>query len=254
MKVAAVQMDIAWEDRAANYQKAMQRAACAAADGADLIVLPEMFATGFSMNTDVTAEPSDGETPEFLKHLARTHRVGVIGGFVKKLSDGRAQNCALVLDREGKELCTYAKSYLFSYMGENKHHVAGDGALVFEFEGLRCACFICYDLRFPELFRRVCREIDAAFIIASWPAGRALHWRTLLPARAVENQFYVVGVNRVGDGGGLRFQGDSMIIDPAGEILQAAADTESILLAELTRERVEEVRGAMPFLNDYRGN
>ena len=254
MKIAALQMDIVWENRAANYRKAEQGAARAVENGADLIVLPEMFATGFSMNTAVTAEPQNGETVTFLKNLARTLKVGIIGGFVKALSDGRAQNCAVAVDREGVEIAVYAKSYLFSYMGEDKYHVAGDGVRVFEFDGLRCACFICYDLRFPELFRQVCRETDAAFVIASWPADRAPHWKTLLPARAVENQFYVVGVNRVGNGHGLRFQGDSMIVDPAGELLEAGNDVETILIADITSKRVREVRSAMPFLNDYRGS
>ncbi len=252
MRTAAVQLDILWEDRNANFRKVERFAAQAANLGADFLVLPEMFATGFSMNTAATAEAMEGPTPSFLREIALRHHLGVLGGFVLKPKEGKARNCALAVDRNGNDLALYTKTFLFSYMGEERCHQEGDGPVFFEFEGCKMTCFICYDLRFPELFRKAAFKTDVAFVIASWPAKRARHWETLLPARAVENQFYVVGVNRTGAGDGLLFSGGSMMIDPLGMIEGALEGEESLLIGNVLPEKVQQTRRELPFLRDIR--
>jgi omega-amidase len=252
MKIAALQMDIAWEDRQSNYDKVEKYASQAADQGADLLVLPEMFSTGFSMNPGVTAEDPDGPTACFIRELAQKRKIGVVGGLVLKAANGRGKNCALAVDRNGEDLALYSKCHLFSFLEEEKHHEAGDGPVVFEFENMKMACFICYDLRFAGLFAMVAKECQLTMVVASWPSARQLHWDTLLPARAVENQQYIVGVNRVGSGGGLEFTGGTVIVDPGGEILVHAKDKEKLILADATVEKIEELRKQMPFLKDRR--
>ncbi|MCP4680637.1 MAG: carbon-nitrogen family hydrolase [Deltaproteobacteria bacterium] len=252
MKVAALQFDIAWEDRQENYRRVSVFAEQAKAEGADLFILPEMFATGFSMNPSVTAEQAGGETATFMRSIAQKHRMGVIGGFVIAAKGGKGHNVALAIDREGRDLASYSKTHLFSFLDEEKFHEPGDGPVPFEFEGVRCACYVCFDLRFPELFRLTADSCDAVFVVASWPNGRQLHWDTLLPARAVENQQYIVGVNRVGQGGGHQFDGGSAIYDPFGLPLARGEDSECMLMADIDPAKVSEIRSSMPFLEDRR--
>ncbi len=251
MRIAVLQMDIVYEDKAANRRTVSKYAAEARAAGADLLVLPEMFDTGFSMNPARTAEPLDGETPEFLRRCAREHGMAVIGGFT--LRDGeKSRNVALTVNAEGEDSALYAKTHLFSFMNEDKHHAAGDGPRPFELEGVRGACFICYDLRFPELFRQLGDRCQVVFVIASWPETRRAHWDILLRARAVENQLYIVAANRVGQGGGLSFTGGSVVIDPLGVLVAQRSDDEGLVIADIDPGKVTEVRSALPFLNDRR--
>lgn len=250
MKVAALQLDIVWEDRKANYARVREYAENAAGQGVDLLVLPEMFSTGFSMNPAVTAEPEEGPTAAFLKQLARDFHLAVVGGLVLEGTGGKGRNSALVVDKTGEALATYTKTHLFSFMDEDKHHEPGNGPVLFELGGMRWACFICYDLRFPELFRLFADKCDGVMVIASWPAARQTHWDLLLPARAVENQHYIIGVNRVGAGGGLDYTGGSAIIDPLGGVLACGRSAESLLVADISANKVTAVRKSMPFLND----
>jgi len=252
MKVAALQMDICWENREENYKLARDYANRSARDGADLFILPEMFATGFSMNPAVTAEERDGATYQFLGNLARDNDMAVIGGVVFKGEGGKGINSAVAFDRKGVELASYTKTHLFSVLEEHEHHIAGDGPAPFEFEGVKIACFVCYDLRFPELFRMVADQLDLAILIASWPNPRQKHFNTLLEARAIENQHFVVGVNRVGTGGGLEFSGGSVILDPLGNRLAFGKDEECLIAAELDLARIEETRKFMSCHRDRR--
>lgn len=252
IKVAGLQLDVAWEDRAANFERVRGIAGQARDQGADLLVLPEMFATGFSLDTKVTAEPPGGETPRFLSELARDLEIGIVGGYVQRRREGRGANLALAVDRRGRTVAEYAKTHLFSFMDEHEVHEAGGGPRKFVFEGVETACFVCYDLRFPELFRLVADGARLVVVIASWPSARQAHWDKLLPARAIENQLYIIGVNRVGQGGGLEYKGGSAIFDPMGNVLSHAGDRENLIIAEIDTDEVERVRSEMPFLKDRR--
>ncbi|MBW1667935.1 MAG: carbon-nitrogen family hydrolase [Deltaproteobacteria bacterium] len=251
MRVAAVQMNISWHDKEANYSKVSFLGAQAKKQNADLLVLPEMFSTGFSMEASVTSEPADGPTPTFLRSLAHDLEINVVGGFVLDQGPGgRPRNVSLAVDRSGRDLAIYAKNHLIALLGENKSYDPGDSVSPFEVDGMKGACFICYDLRFPELFRLVAEQCELVMVIASWPAVRQSHWELLLRARAIENQCFVVGVNRVGDGGGHSFSGGSAIIDPVGEILAYGGNQEMLVVADIDTSRVNEVRESMPFLKD----
>ena len=250
MKVAAAQMDIVWHDRSANHEKTRRIAAQAKEAGADLLVLPEMFATGFSMDTSITSEYLDGPTPELLRALARELGLAVVGGFVLARDDAGPQNVALAVDRNGKDLALYAKIHQIGLLGEDVSYDPGKSPVPFDLGEIRAACFICYDLRFPELFRVVVDQCSLILVLASWPATRHHHWELLLRARAVESQCFVIGVNRVGEGGDLSFLGGSAIIDPLGHVLARGGDKETLLLVDLNPAIVTEVRSTMPFLKD----
>jgi predicted amidohydrolase len=250
MKIAAAQMDIVWHDRAANHAKAGEMAKEAKSAGAELLVLPEMFSTGFSLDTSLTAEPLAGATPELLRSLARELDLAVMGGFVLERDGGGAQNVSLVVDRQGNDLACYAKIHLIGLLDEDANYQPGTVPVPFELEGMGAVCFVCYDLRFPELFRMVVDQCQLMVIIASWPSVRQSHWDLLLRARAIENQCFVIGVNRVGQGGGHEFGGGSAVIDPFGQVLAHGGDQETLLLADIDLNQVAEIRSAMPFLKD----
>jgi len=250
MKVAALQMDIAWHDRPANHVKARELAAQAKKRGADMVVLPEMFSTGFSMDTSITPEPLNGSTPTLLRSLARDLEMAVVGGFVLERKKAGPQNVSLAVDSYGNDLALYAKIHQIPILGEDAHYEPGHRPVPFDLQGFRAACLVCYDLRFPELFRALVDECDLILIIASWPTVRQAHWDILLQARAVENQCFVLGVNRVGEGGGNAFTGGSAIIDPAGKVLARGGDKEDLVIADIDPAKVVEVRSTMPFLKD----
>jgi len=252
MKIAAVQMDIVWHDREANHIKARRFAEQAKDAGADLLVLPEMFSTGFSMDVSVTAESLDGPTPSLFRVLAREMNMSVVGGFVLKGRSGRPQNVSLAVGPDGKDLALYAKIHQICILGEDGSYDPGDRPVPFDLPGIRAAAFVCYDLRFPELFRAVVDDCGLIMVIASWPSTRQDHWDILLRARAIESQCFVVGVNRVGEGGGLLFTGGSAVIDPLGQVLADGADKEILVIADMDPARVKEVRSALPFLKDRR--
>lgn len=255
MRIAILQSDIVWEDRAANFSRLEPWIAQAAQAGARLLVLPEMFAVGFSMATERIAEPWDGPTVEFLRLRAAHHGLWLAGSF-PELPMGAAPGSkpanTLVVAGPRGELHRYAKIHPFSYAGEDQHYQAGDRHVIVDIEGLRCALFVCYDLRFADEFWACAHQTDAYLVVANWPETRRHHWQSLLVARAIENQAWVVGVNRVGQGGALRYSGDSRIVDPQGEIVVAAARQETLLLADLDPSQVAETRRLFPFLQDRR--
>lgn len=254
MRVAAAQMDIVWHDRDANHAKIQQMAETAKEAGADLLVFPEMAPTGFSMDTSVTAEPTNGPTSTLFRGLAKDLEMAVVGGFVLETKNGRPQNVSLAVDRKGNDLALYAKIHQIGLLHEDRHYDPGDRTVSFALNDMEAACLICYDLRFPELFRPLVDRCSLILIIASWPAARQRHWDILLPARAVENQLYIVGVNRVGNGGGHLFTGGSAIIDPAGKTLAHGGDRETLLMGEIDPQRVKQVRSDMPFLKDRKSH
>ena len=217
---------------------------------AELLVLPEMFSTGFSMNTSVTAESLDGVTPTLLRTLARKLGLAMVGGFVLLREEGGPQNVSLAVDANGNDLALYAKIHQIGLLGEDQSYESGDWPVPFSLGALDACCFICYDLRFPELFRLVVDRCELIMIVASWPAVRQLHWDLLLRARAVEGQCFVLGVNRVGQGGDLNFVGGSAIIDPLGQVIAHGGDKEGLIVADIDPAKVAEVRSSMPFLKD----
>jgi predicted amidohydrolase len=252
MRVAAVQSDIVWEDPAANFAHLRPWIEAAAGAGARLVLLPEMFACGFSMATERTAEAAGGPTATFLRQEAGRHGIW-LGGSVPERPPGadRPSNTFVLADPQG-EVFRYRKIHPFSFAGEDRHFAAGDAHVTVDVEGLRCTLFVCYDLRFADEFWATAAATDAYLVVANWPDRRRHHWTSLLAARAIENQAYVVGVNRVGSGDGLVYAGDSRILDPGGEILASGAGQETLLLADLDPARVSEARDALPFLRDRR--
>ncbi len=255
MRIAAVQHDIVWHDPEATRAQLTPTIAAAAAGGARLIVLSEMYATGFSMDTDRIAEPEGGDNEAFLTARAAEHDAWLIASVAQRGADGLVRNNAIVAGPAG-QLHRYAKIHPFSYADEHKHYTAGTEFLTVDIDGLRVTPFVCYDLRFADEFWATAAGTDVYVVPANWPTARVEHWRALLRARAIENQAFVVGVNRVGAAGRdrtLEHNGASAIIDPLGTVLVEALFQPAVLMADVTADRVSEVRREFPFLQDRRG-
>jgi predicted amidohydrolase len=252
VKVGAVQHDIVWEDPDANFSHVAPMIASAVDDGARLVVLSEMYSTGFSMATGAIAEPVDGPSTQFLVDQAAANGVWVCGSLPERPAGQALPFNRLVLASPGGTVYRYAKIHPFSFAGEHEHFAAGAEHLTVNVEGLRCSLFVCYDLRFADEFWALAHDTDCYLVVANWPAARREHWRALLRARAIENQAYVVGVNRVGSGDGLDYIGDSRIIDPLGEVIAEAGAAETVLTTEVDPARVAQVRADFPFLADRR--
>ncbi len=246
-----VQLDTVWENHAANHAKAKKLIADTNPQPGALIVLPEMFSTGFSMNLSVTAEPENGVTEQFLREIAVRHQCGVIGGLVTKTPDGRGRNQSLAIAPDGTLLTRYTKNRPFSLGGEDKAHHAGTHVNVFEWRGLKVAPLICYDLRFPELARDAVRAgAEVLVYIAAWPVKRIQHWITLLQARAIESLAYVIGVNRCGNDPQFSYNGRSLVVDPHGIIIADAAEQERVISAQIDSAVVRNWRAQFPALKD----
>lgn len=251
MKVAALQHDIVWEDREATLRHLGPQVAAAAHTGARLVVLTEMFATGFSMETHRTAEHLDGPTATWLHEQAAAHGVWLAGSVPLHDVDRELPTNSLLLVGPDGIRHRYDKVHPFSYAGEHERFAAGEQpAVVAEVEGVRFGLTVCYDLRFADQYWAMAPDVDAYLVVANWPDTRRHHWRALLDARAIEDQAYVIGVNRVGEGGGLVYSGDSRIVDPTGEVLASAAGGESLLLADIDPRLVATIRTRFPFMQD----
>lgn len=250
MRVAAVQHDIVWEDRVATLSRL---APVIAAVDADLIVLAEMFAVGFTMAPEV-AEAPDGPTTQWLLEQAAATRSWVGGSIPVVLDEADRPSNVFTLVSPAGAVHRYAKRHPFSYAGEHQHHAPGDERVTVDVDGVRTSLFVCYDLRFADAFWPVAEQTDLYLVVASWPQPRRHHWRTLLAARAIENQAYVVGVNRVGSGGGLDYAGDTCVIDPMGEVLASATNVETVLTAAVDPAVVTKVRSDLPFMADRRND
>jgi len=245
-------MDIVWEQPIENLRTAAARIAEAAEDGAELVVLPEMFSTGFSMKAAQTAEPRGGPIERFCGDLAKRHGIHLLGTKAARFQ-GQPQNAALLFAPDGKLIAYQGKIHPFTFAGEHEHFTAADELSVTPIGPFRLATAICYDLRFPELFRALALGgADLIVVPANWPKARMTAWTQLLIARAIENQCYVVGVNRVGRGGGLDYEGRSAVIDPLGEVLATAVGSEQLVTADLDADHLADVRERFPFLPDAR--
>jgi predicted amidohydrolase len=240
-----------WEDPAANHLRLAPRIAAASAGGAELVVLSEMFASGFSMAADRIAERVDGPTVDFLREQSVGHGVAVCGS-VALTDDGGPPGNDLVLATPDGQIRRYRKLHPFSYAGEHEHFRAGDQVVTWDLAGVRVTPFVCYDLRFSDVFWSAGPATDAFVVVANWPASRQHHWRTLVAARAIENQAYVIAVNRIGQGGGLTYAGGSCVVGPLGDLLADAGEAETTVFADIEPGRVAAVRAEFPFLADRR--
>ena len=254
MKILALQLDIAWEDREANFAKVERMIADASPEPNTLVVLPEMFATGFSM-TPEASEPEDGPTDAFLARLAHQYDIALVGGAALRIGE-EIYNCALTFGPYATPWGSYRKQRPFVSGGEI--YTPGKEPELIQMEGwdfapLPSFCpFICYDLRFPELFREAARrwKPELYVVIASWPLARAHHWVRLIQARAIENQAYVLGVNRCGTDPYFTFPGRTMLVDWHGEILADAGSEEGTLTASLDLPALRTYREQLRFLDD----
>lgn len=253
LRAALGEYDTGWHDPVTSMRRARDVIAAAARLRARLVVLPEMCATGFTMEGSHWAEQllAVGSASEALAAAAREHRVWVLAGLgLRELSPARLVNAAVLFDPAGSVAAIYRKQRLFAYSGEHEVYSAGDGPVVATIEGTRIALFVCYDLRFPELFRAVAPEIDAAVLIANWPERRRAHWDVLTRARAIENQCYFVAVNRTGIGDGVEYDGGSVAYDPWGDPLGIGGGGNTPRVVDIDPARVRHVRTRYPFLRE----
>jgi len=256
MNVLLCQSNIVWEDREANFERVRELITAEDVPAGSLVVLPEMFSTGFSMHVDKIAEEDPSQVEAFLEELVKKYDSAFIGGLVTRIEgEDKGRNELLVLGPRGEKLARYQKIRTFRYTKEYEHYERGKEVFIFEWGGFKICPLICYDLRFPELFRRGAAMGAQVFVvIASWPAARVDHWLTLLRARAIENQAYVIGVNRCGEDPNWDYPGASVVIDPHGKVIADAGKDEGIISAELSVDVVEDWRKEFPALVDLEIN
>lgn len=252
MKVAAIQHDIVWADREANFENLQQRIEEAVAVGAQLIVLSEMFSTGFVVDRDDIGEPTGGPSSQFLSRLATDHDVTICGSCPETEPDDARPFNSLVVARPDGTCERYAKIHPFTYGGEDTHFRAGNTHVTITVNDVRISLFVCYDLRFADEFWALAHDTDLYIVPANWPQSRREHWMALLTARAIENQAYVIGCNRIGEGGNLQYVGDSRIIDPLGTTIADAGDRATTIFADIDPNTVQMIRERFPFLQDRR--
>lgn len=249
MKVALCQANIAWENKKDNYLYVEQKLKTVRDKEVDLFLLPEMSFTGFSMNTEVTKE-SNNETINQMREYAVQYHTAIGFGWVKDCGK-KSENHYTIVNKEGKINSDYAKIHPFSYSGEDVKFQGGNTIDVFELDNIKFSTFICYDLRFPEIFQLASKTANIIIVPANWPASRSEHWKCLLRARAIENQVYIFAINCVGEVGGLYYSGDSCVINPNGEILMELSGQEGVLEYELLDD-VSDFRNTFQIKNDRR--
>jgi predicted amidohydrolase len=265
LKFTLVQTQLHWEDKEANLQMLEQKINGLQAS-THVVVLPEMFSTGFSMKPELFAEQMDGKTVEWMIRVTSINKIILTGSIIVE-EDGHYFNRLIWMLPNG-QYGYYDKRHLFAYGEEDKYYSAGTKRLIASVNGWKINLMVCYDLRFPVWSRQQTSprpplqrrgpltelEYDVLIYVANWPERRNIAWKTLLRARAIENQCYVVGVNRVGnDGNNIYHSGNSMVIDPLGEILYEKRDEEDVFTIELSQERLEEVREKFQFWRDADG-
>ena len=247
MKIALIQTDLIWENPSQNRNNFETKINSIASD-VDLIVLPEMFSTGFSMHPEQLAESMQGETVTWLQHLAKAKNLALTGSLIIK-ENGNFYNRMVFVFPSG-EMQYYDKRHLFSLAGENEVYLAGAKKQIVDYKGWKICLQICYDLRFP-VFARNTEEYDLLIYVANWPTTRILAWDTLLKARAIENMCYTIGVNRIGeDGNDHPYPGHSQVIDFLGKNLTEPSGESTILTATLDKTEMLETRKKLGFLND----
>lgn len=250
-----IQTQLHWEDRASNL-KMLEEKINAIQEKTEVIILPEMFSTGFSMKPEEVAEGMDGEAVAWMKRVAAEKKV-ILTGSVSTKENGNYYNRLIWMLPNG-EMGQYDKRHLFAFANEHEHYTSGSKRLIASVKGWRINLLVCYDLRFPiwarhskQPYDNAALEYDVLVYVANWPERRSHMWRTLLQARAIENQAFCIGVNRVGnDGNGIYHSGDSMVVNPLGEVLYHKAHDEDIFTITLQKEELETIREKMPFWKD----
>ncbi|MEO6329574.1 MAG: nitrilase family protein [Ginsengibacter sp.] len=260
LSLTVIQPNPAWENKKANLQMLFEKIE-SIKERTEVVILPEMFSTGFSMNTKMLAEKMDGETIVWMRNIALSKKIVLTGSVIIE-AGGKYFN-RLVWMLPNGEYGYYDKRHLFAFANEDQYYTAGNKRLIASVKGWKINLLICYDLRFPVWSRQTPFfagevpgvkqgfEYDVLIYVANWPERRSIAWKTLLRARAIENQCYVVGVNRVGeDANKINYCGESMIVDPLGEILYQKANEEDVFTFVLVKEKLDEVREKFPFWRD----
>lgn len=248
MKIALAQYNIWFENKIKNKDKCLEFLKQAKDKDVDLIVFPEMSLTGFSMNVELTGE-NNSETIEWFKEKAVQFNLFIGFGYVNK-ADNKGLNMFSIVSSEGKAVCSYTKIHPFSYSKEDDFFKGGNEIVYTKIKDLNVSPFICYDLRFPEIFQIASKEANLILVAANWPKSRRDNWITLLKARAIENQCYVAGVNAVGNIDGLEYAGDSMIIDPIGRIVSSGSDNEELVVGDISLSETLRFRTNFPIKKD----
>ncbi|WP_181350232.1 carbon-nitrogen family hydrolase [Thalassobacillus sp. CUG 92003] len=252
--ITIIQSDVAFGDPLQN-REAMQHKLLQAKDqNADIIVLPELWTTGYDLSRfDEIAEPIDGPTHQLLGQFAEKYGIMIVGGSVAEKRDGGYYNTMIAYDRAGERQFHYSKVHRFRLMNEEKYLLAGERKASFQLEGTYMAGLICYDIRFPEWVRtNMLHDEKILFVVAEWPLPRVDHWRSLLISRAIENQCFVVACNRVGSDPNNQFGGHSLIIDPWGNVIAEGDETEQLVSGGVDVSQVEAIRQQIPIFRDRR--
>lgn len=248
LKVTLFQAYLFWENIDKNLQNISLRLS-SIREKTDLIILPEMFNTGFTMNAEKNAETMDGKTINWMKQTAFKYDAVITGSLIIKENNHFYNR--LIWMRPDGTFETYDKKHLFTLAKEHETYTAGEKQLIVNLKGWNIMPVICYDLRFPVWLRNTNGKYDLLLAIANWPETRAHHWRSLLPARAIENQSFIIALNRVGhDGNELYYSGDSTCLDPSGNVVYYKRDEEDLYTFSINKSEVSKIRTAMPFLTD----
>jgi len=250
MKIAIVQYNPVWEDKESNKKKILSLVK--ESKNIELLIFPEMTLTGFTMKSKEFSEIIQGESFRFFSSLAKEKNTNVFAGIIERRNT-RVYNTLIHIRPDGNLVKLYRKIHPFSFSGEDENYDAGVRPALTKIRKWKIGLTICYDLRFPELFRKYGKKKSHLIVnIANWPDTRIEHWRTLLKARAIENQCYIAGVNRVGDDPKLHYPGFSSVFDPMGKEIVSVENEERVFEVELNKEYVKEVRDKLPFLDDIK--
>lgn len=256
LRLALLQMNIEAGNPEANFAKLASQLeeAVGQANKPDVIMFPEMWNTGYALTEIKTLADQDGaRTRAYLSEFSRKHQVNIIGGSIAETKGDQVLNTIYAFDRSGQVIADYSKIHLFRLMDEEKYLAAGDKPGKLTLEGAEAGMMICYDIRFPELARKLALEgAKLLFVPAEWPNPRLHHWKTLLTARAIENQMFVIACNRMGTSGDTQFFGHSLVLDPWGETIAEAGEEETILYADIDLSLVDSVRAKIPVFEDRR--
>lgn len=257
LTITLIQTSLYWEDKKANLAM-LEEKITGIQEKTELVLLPEMFSTGFSMKPELLAETMEGETVQWMKRMAARKKIILAGSVI--IREGQHYFNRLIWMLPTGQYGIYDKRHRFAYAGEDAHYTAGNKRLIASVKGWKINLQVCYDLRFPVWARQDPfagnggAEYDILVVVANWPERRSHAWKTLLQARAIENQCYVIGVNRVGDDGNqIYHSGDSMVADPMGEILYTKSREEDIFTITLEQSNLQSIREKLPFLKDADG-